>query len=126
MAVPVDRRYTKTHEWCKLEGELITIGITDHAANELTDITYVKLPEVGMKIKAGESIGEIESVKATSDFYTGISGEVVQINEKLINDPGLINRDPYGEGWLVKVKPEDASELENLLSADEYKKEIGG
>ena len=124
MAVPADRKYTKTHEWHKVEGDIVILGITDHAAEELTDITYVQLPEVGRKVSAGESIGELESVKATSEFYTGISGEIVEVNEKLNDEPGLINSDPFGEGWLVKIKPSEISELDKLLSAEEYQASI--
>lgn len=125
MVVPDDRRYTSTHEWHKMEGELVVIGITDHAANELTDITFVQLPEVGRKVKAGEGIGELESVKATSEFYTGISGEVVQINQLVMDNPAIVNQDPYGKGWLVKIKPSNPSEYEKLLTAEEYKSTIG-
>ncbi len=124
MAVPADRKYAKTHEWHKVEGDIVILGITDHAAEELTDITYVQLPEVGRKVSAGESIGELESVKATSEFYTGISGEIVEVNEKLNDEPGLINSDPFGESWLVKIKPSEMSELDKLLSAEEYQASI--
>ncbi len=120
MTVPNDRKYLKTHEWHKVEGGLVVIGITGHAAEELTDITFVKLPEIGMKVKAGGSFGEAESVKATSELYCGVDGEVAAVNEALANDPGLINRDPFGEGWIVKVKPANVSQIEGLLSAQEY------
>jgi glycine cleavage system H protein len=122
MAVPQDRRYLKTHEWFKQEGDLVVIGITEHAAQELTDITFVQMPEVGTQIKAGDPFGEVESVKATSEVYSGIDGEVVAVNEELGGNPGLINSDAFGEGWLIKVKPADASQLRNLISAAEYEK----
>jgi len=124
MAVPQDRRYLKTHEWFKQEGDLVVIGITEHAAQELTDITFVQMPEVGTKIKAGEPFGEVESVKATSEIYSGIDGEVVAVNEELGGNPGLINSDAFGQGWLIKVKPADESQLRNLISAAEYEKSI--
>ncbi len=124
MTVPAELKYSKTHEWHKLEGDVVTLGITEHAAEELTDITYVQLPEVGKQVKAGESIGELESVKATSEFYTGVSGEIIEINEKLQDEPGLINKDAFGEGWLVKIKINDKSEFDKLLSAEEYQSTI--
>jgi glycine cleavage system H protein len=120
MTVPNDRKYLKTHEWHKVEGNLVVIGITDHAAEELTDITFVKLPEIGMKVKAGGSFGEAESVKATSELYCGVDGEVAAVNETLVNDPGLVNRDPFGAGWMVKVKADSISQVDRLLSAQEY------
>jgi glycine cleavage system H protein len=120
MPVPNDRKYLKTHEWHKVEGNLVVIGITDHAAEELTDITFIKLPNIGMPVKAGASFGEAESVKATSELYCGIDGEVTAVNETLVNDPGLINRDPFGEGWIVKIKPQNISQMDTLMSAQEY------
>ncbi len=125
MTVPNELRYSKTHEWHRLEGDdVVTLGITEHAAEELTDITYVQLPEIGRRVAAGESIGELESVKATSEFYTGVSGEIIEINEKLQEEPGLINKDAFGEGWLVKIKIDDKSELDKLMSAEEYQATI--
>jgi len=124
MAVPSDRKYLKTHEWHKIEGNLVVIGITDHAAEELTDITFVKLPKVGTKLTAGASFGEAESVKATSELYCGIDGEVTAINETLENDPGLINRDPFGQGWMIKVKAANISQVDQLLSAADYSQGI--
>jgi glycine cleavage system H protein len=124
MPAPPDRRYLQTHEWHKLEGDEVTIGITDVAADELTDITYVSLPKVGDRVTVGHSFGEIDSVKASSDLYSGVSGTVVAVNEKLAGEPGLVNRDPFGEGWMIKVEPADAGELETLLSAEEYLKRV--
>jgi glycine cleavage system H protein len=120
MSVPGDRKYLKTHEWLKVEGDFVVMGITDHAAEELTDITFVQLPAVVKKIKAGESFGEAESVKATSDLFSGIDGEVVAVNEDLVSDPGLINRDPFGAGWMVKVRPANLKQMDGLMSAEEY------
>jgi len=124
MAVPKDRMYAKTHEWHKEEAGLVTIGITDHAADELTDITFIKFPEIGRKVTAGGTFGEAESVKATSDLYSGIDGEVAEVNQGLETDPGLINRDPFGQGWIVKVRPSNPAQLKTLLTADEYEKTL--
>ncbi|HEX8339645.1 MAG TPA: glycine cleavage system protein GcvH [Tepidisphaeraceae bacterium] len=104
MPVPTDRKYLKSHEWHKTEGDLTVIGITQFAADELTDITYVNLPKVGQRLTAGDRFGEIESVKATSDLYAGVSGEVVEINSKLNDNPGLVNSDPFADGWMIKVR----------------------
>src|SRR3954468_19685663 len=104
MAAPADRRYTRTHEWHKQEGDLVTIGITRHAVDELTDVTFVDLPAVGKKVQAGQRFGEIESVKATAELNAAVSGEVVEINATLRDDPSQVNSDPYGKGWMVKIK----------------------
>lgn len=118
MSLPNDRKYLKSHEWHKAEGDTVTIGITQIAADELTDITFVALPKVGAKLTAGGRFGEIESVKATSDLYSGVSGEVVAINDTLNSNPGVINTDPFEAGWMIKVKVTDTAE--NLLDADAY------
>ncbi len=125
MSVPSDRKYLQSHEWHKADGDTVTIGITQFAADELTDVTYVKLPEVGETVTAGETFGEIESVKATSDLYSGVSGEVTAVNDQLVSDPGLVNRDPHGEGWMIKVKVTNAEELNKLLSHEDYLKATG-
>ncbi len=125
MSVPNDRKYLESHEWHKLDGDTVTIGITQFAADELTDVTYVQLPKVGDSVTAGETFGEIESVKATSDLYAGVTGEVIAVNEALDTDPGLINRDPHGEGWMIKVKISDPAELDKLLSQEDYLKKTG-
>ena len=122
---PSDRRYMETHEWHKLEGDVCTIGITQIAADELTDITYVSLPKVGTNLTAGKTFGEIESVKATSDLYSGVTGTVTAINEELSNNPGLVNTDPFNAGWMLKVKVTNKDEVNKLLSADEYLKKTG-
>jgi glycine cleavage system H protein len=123
MPVPQDRKYLETHEWHQLAGDVVTIGITQNAADELTDITYVKLPAVGTKVTAGSPWGEIESVKATSDLYTGVSGTVSAVNDELNANPGLVNSDPLGKGWMIKVKASNAAaEMGKLLSADDYLK----
>jgi glycine cleavage system H protein len=120
MSTPDDRRYLDTHEWHKPEGELVVIGVSQFAVEELTDITFVEVSKDSGSISKGEAFGEIESVKATSDLYCGIDGEVVEVNAEVADDPSLINQDPYGKGWIVKVKPSDASQLDGLLSAADY------
>lgn len=126
MGVPNDRRYLKSHEWHKLDGNICTIGITKFAADELTDITYVSLPKVGKEITAGQPLGEIESVKATSDLYSGVSGVVVEVNGRLGDSPELVNSDAFGDGWLVKVQVNDPSQLDRLMTAEQYDAQIGG
>ncbi|MCS7385680.1 MAG: glycine cleavage system protein GcvH [Candidatus Methanomethylicota archaeon] len=121
--------YTKEHEWAKIEGELVRIGITDYAQKQLRDIVYVELPEVGKKISKMGVLGTVESVKAVSEVYSPLSGEVVEVNEELENSPELINQDPYGEGWIAVLKPSNLEEeLKDLMKADEYaeylKKEV--
>lgn len=125
MALPTDRTYLETHEWHKLDGGLVTIGITQIAADELTDITFVALPKVGDKVTANSRWGEIESVKATSDLYCGVSGIVAEINAGLAASPGLVNTDPYNAGWMIKVKPSNPDEVKKLLSSDDYLKKTG-
>jgi glycine cleavage system H protein len=125
MSPPSDRTYLESHEWHKLEGETVTVGITQIAADELTDITYVALPKVGEKFSKGARFGEVESVKATSDLYLGVSGTVTAINEKLNSEPGLVNTDPYEAGWMVKIQAAEPGEVKSLLSADDYLKKTG-
>lgn len=124
MAVPNDRRYSQTHEWFKAEGDTVSIGITQFAADELTDITFVDLPSVGDTIEGGSHFGEVESVKATSELYSACSGEVVAINDKLADDPGLLNSDPFSEGWMIRIKCDDLSPLEKLMDGPAYDKMI--
>ena len=120
MPAPSDRKYLETHEWHKAEGGVVTLGLTRFAVDELTDVTFVQLPTVGSKVKAGDSIGEIESVKATSDIYCGVSGEVTAVNDAVAADPGGVNRDPYGAGWLVKIRVEGKGEIEKMMDAGAY------
>ena len=122
---PKNLRYATTHEWASLEGDQCTIGITQFAADELTDITFVQLPKVGAKLEANKRFGEIESVKATSDLYTGVSGTVTAVNSALSDNPGLVNKDPYGQAWMIKVKMTKPNELDRLLPVDEYLKRAG-
>lgn len=122
MASPNDRRYLGTHEWHKPADGLVVIGVSRFAVDELTDITYLDIKKKTGAIKAGESFGEIESVKATSDLYCGVDGAVVEVNTAAIQNPGVINEDPYEKGWLIKVKPSDAAQVNKLMAADAYDK----
>lgn len=122
MEIRKDLKYTREHEWVKLEGEFAKIGITDYAQGELGDIVFVELPEIGTKLEQMKPFGVIEAVKAVSDLFAPLSGEVIEMNKRLEIEPNLINKDPYGEGWFIKVKPENPSELDSLLSEEEYKK----
>jgi glycine cleavage system H protein len=128
MQFPENLKYTKEHEWVRVENDSIgVVGITDYAQSELGDIVYVELPQIGKQVKQLEPFGTIEAVKAVSDLFSPLSGEVIEVNEKLKDSPDLINKDPYGEGWIIKIKIKisDLSELNNLLSAEDYKKLIG-
>lgn len=125
MPAPSDRKYLKSHEWFRVEGDVCTIGITQFAADELTDITYVDLPEPGTAVTAGEPFGEIESVKATGDLISGVSGEVTAVNEELKDDPSLVNSDPHEKGWMIRVKLTNPAELDNLLTPEEYLAQTG-
>ncbi|MEM9882406.1 MAG: glycine cleavage system protein GcvH [Planctomycetota bacterium] len=120
MASPDDRRYLGSHEWHKAEGDLIAIGVSAFAVEELTDVTYLEVTVEDGPIAAGEVFGEIESVKATSELYCGVDGEVVEVNAAVIDNPATVNDDPYGAGWIVKVRPSDPGQVEGLLSAAEY------
>ena len=126
MNVPDDLLYTDTHEWIKREGENIRIGITDHAQSELTDVVYVELPKMDRQANAKEAVAVIESVKAASDIYAPVKGTVVEINKALEADPGLINREPFDQGWIFVLKIDNADDLKNLKDAAAYKKQIGG
>jgi glycine cleavage system H protein len=126
MSYPANYQYTKEHEWVLVEGVSGTIGITDHAQHELGDIVFVDLPKVGAQVTKGQTFGSVESVKAVSDIYAPVSGEVTEINEALSKTPEKLNEDPHGAAWLIKVKLADASEAKALLSAADYEKYIGG
>ncbi len=117
---PSDLKYAKTHEWLKIDGDIATIGITDFAQGELSDIVYVEITAVGKTIKRGEPIGTIEAVKAVSDLYSPISGQVLEANEGLKDSPAAVNKDPYGAGWMAKIKISDPAELHNLLDSAAY------
>jgi len=122
---PADRRYTTEHEWIKPEGEHYVVGITAFAQDQLGDIVYVELPKVGDQVEAGRAFGVIESVKTASDLYAPVSGEVVAVNSELVDQPQSVNDDPYDAGWMIKIRPAESTELEKLLTADQYSEQTG-
>ncbi len=122
--VPKNLRFAPTHEWATLTGDTCTVGISKFAVDQLTDIVYIEMPEVGDHVFQGESFGEIESVKAVSDLYSPVNGEVTEVNEKLVDDPTRITADPYGKGWLAKIKVEPGTKLDHLLTLEQYEKQI--
>ena len=124
MSIPSDLKYTKSHEWVRVEGDVATIGITDHAQSELGDVVYVELPSPGRVLAAQDNFGSVESVKTVSDLYAPVSGEVVEANPKLGAQSELVNTDPYGDGWMVKVKLSDPSQVGQLLDAAAYEAEV--
>jgi glycine cleavage system H protein len=121
---PKNLRYAASHEWASLEGDICTIGITKFAVEQLTDVVYIELPDVGDHVFVGSSFGEIESVKAVSDLYSPVDGEVVAVNDKLATDPSAVSEDPYGKGWMVRVKVEPGTTLDHLMTLDRYEKQI--
>ena len=123
--IPADLKYTKSHEWVRLEGPTATIGITDHAQHELTDVVFVELPAMGRSLKAGEACAVVESVKTASDIYSPVSGEITAINTQLAQHPELVNSDPYGAGWFFQVKLSRPAELDALLAPADYSRQIG-
>jgi len=125
MSVPTNLRYTKTHEWLRIEGDAAVVGITDHAQKELTDIVYVEPPQVGDNVEAGKECAVVESVKAASDIYAPVTGEVVAANTALADHPELVNKDPYGQGWLFKIRMSDPAQADELLPPDEYANHAG-
>ncbi len=124
ISYPSDRRYTESHEWAKLDGDYVLVGISDYAQDALGDIVFVELPPVGMKLEKGKSFGVVESVKAASDVFAPISGDVESVNDKLTESPDLVNRDALGEGWMLKLRPENAADLNQLMDAETYKHKI--
>lgn len=122
---PEELKYDETHEWAKVEDKVAAVGLTDHAQSELGDIVYLELPEIGTEVAAGGPFGVVESVKAASDIHAPLSGKVVEVNQAAVGDPALVNRDCYGDGWLVKIEMKDSSEVENLKTAAEYQEFIG-
>ena len=121
MNVPAELKYTKEHEWIRVEGEEAVVGITDYAQSQLGDIVFVECETVGDALEAGETFGTVEAVKTVSDLYLPVAGEVLEFNEQLEGEPELVNKDPYGKGWIVKIKISDETELDGLLNADAYK-----
>ena len=124
--VPEDLRYTSDHEWVRQEGGRVRIGITDYAQDALGDVMFVQIPDVGTKVAQGDSFSEVESTKSVSDIYAPIAGTVVEVNQELADSPQRVNEDPYGEGWLVVIEADDASQLDQLLDADAYRALIEG
>jgi glycine cleavage system H protein len=122
--VPTDRRYLSSHEWAQLAGDVVVLGITSFAVEHLSDLTFISLPEVGTSLEKGDRFGEIESVKAVSELFTPVSGDVVAANEDLADNVDTISTDPFGEGWMVKIKPRNTAELEDMLDAAAYKQQI--
>ena len=126
MSVPNNLKYAKSHEWVRVEGDTAVVGISDHAQHELTDIVYVELPPVGDRVEAGKECAVVESVKAASDIYAPVTGDIVAVNEELTRTPELVNQDSYGKGWMFKVRLSDLSEVGELLSPTDYAAHIGG
>lgn len=124
--VPTDLKYAKSHEWVRAAGDVATIGITDHAQHELTDIVFAEVPAVGRKLKAGEACAVVESVKTASDIYAPVSGEVIEVNRGIVDNPALINAEPFAGGWFFKVKLANPAELDALLTPELYTGQIGG
>lgn len=124
--VPSDLKYAKSHEWVRVSGDIATVGITDHAQHELTDVVFVELPEVGRKLKVGDSCAVVESVKTASDIYAPVSGEIVEVNPAVVANPALVNTEPYAGGWFFKVRLANAADLNALLSSADYQSQIGG
>jgi glycine cleavage system H protein len=125
MLIPDDLRYAKTHEWIRLEGATGTVGVTDHAQAELTDVVYVELPQIGTNVDANQAVAVVESVKAANDIYAPAGGEIVAVNGDLATKPALVNTDPYNDGWLFKIKVLDPAEVSALMTAAEYRSQIG-
>jgi len=125
MNVPSDLKYAESHEWVRIEGNIATVGITDHAQEELTDVVFVEVSDEDLDLEAGDPAAVVESVKAASDIYSPLSGVIVEGNQALADDPALVNTDPYGKGWIFKIKMMDSAEVDNLLTAEQYKSHIG-
>lgn len=124
--IPSDLKYTKSHEWVRVTGDTATVGITDHAQHELTDIVFVELPEIGKQFKSGDACAVVESVKTASDIYSPVSGEILETNKAVVDNPALANTEPYAGGWFFKIKLSNPAELSPLLSAEQYQAQIGG
>jgi len=123
--VPPDLKYANSHEWVRVSGNVATVGITDHAQQELTDVVFVEVPAAGRKVKAGEAVAVVESVKTASDIYSPVSGEIVESNKSVAEKPDLVNSDPYGQGWFYKIKLANPAELNKLLTAADYNSQLG-
>ena len=123
--IPADLKYAKSHEWVRVKGDMAVVGITDHAQHELTDVVFVELPQPGRKLKAGEACAVVESVKTASDIYSPVSGEIAEVNKAVVENPALVNTDPYGGGWFFTLRLANPAELNGLLAPDQYKAQIG-
>src|SRR6266850_1534325 len=123
--VPADLKYANSHEWARVNGDVAIVGISDHAQHELTDVVFAEVPAVGRKVKAGEAVAVVESVKTASDIYSPVSGEIIEANKAVTEKPDLVNSDPYGEGWFFKLRLSDPTELNKLLSAARYDSQLG-
>lgn len=121
---PAELKYAPSHEWVRVEGDVAVVGITDHAQDALGDLVYVELPEVGDSVNAGDEAGVVESVKAASDIYAPVSGEIIAVNEALADSPEIVNSDPYTDGWMYKIRIKDEAELQDLLSAEDYDAQV--
>lgn len=124
--IPSDLKYAKSHEWVRVAGDTATIGISDHAQQELTDIVFVELPEAGRRVKTGEACAVVESVKTASDIYAPVGGEILETNKSVVDEPALANSDPYGKGWFFKIKLTSPDDLKSLLSPEQYKAQVEG
>jgi glycine cleavage system H protein len=124
--IPTDLKYAKSHEWVRVAGDVATVGITDHAQQELTDVVFVELPEVGRKVKASDACAVVESVKTASDIYSPVSGEITEINKAAVDNPALVNTDSYGNGWFFKIKLSNTADLNALMSPEQYGAQVGG
>jgi glycine cleavage system H protein len=124
--VPADLKYAKSHEWVRLAGDIATVGISDHAQHELTDVVFVELPELQRKLKAGDACAVVESVKTASDVYSPVSGEVTEVNKAVVDNPALVNTSPYESGWFYRIKLSNPAEVSSLLGAEQYKAQISG
>ncbi len=124
--VPSDLKFAKSHEWVRVNGDTATVGITDHAQHELTDVVFVELPEMNREVKAGEACAVVESVKTASDIYSPVSGQILEVNKAVVDNPALVNTEPYGGGWFYKIKLSQPGEVNSLLSPEQYKSQIGG
>ena len=122
--IPTDLNYASSHEWVSVEGDTAIIGISDHAQEELTELVFIELPEIGLKLTAGDPCAVVESVKTASDIYAPVSGQVIETNDALDTEPGTVNEDPYGDGWFFKVRLTDSSELDDLLSPEDYAEQV--
>lgn len=124
MGYPEDVRYTAEHEWARSERGTVTVGITSYATDQLGDVVFVELPEVGKRVEAGKPFGVVEAVKTVSDLYAPVTGQIAEVNGALADNPALVNQAPFGDGWMIRIKPDNAAELQTLLSADDYEKLI--